>query len=126
MKLIRISIIATALVFGAPLAQAQEAAPIHPALTDKFYLAVGAFFAKSTTSAELNSSTLGAGSNIDFERALGITTQKAVPNVFARWRTSERWRIDAEYFQLNRSGSNTLDQDIQWGDKVFPAGTTVA
>lgn len=125
MRTIRIAVFGAVLMLGLPLAKAQEALPIHPALNDKFYFALGAFVPKTTTSAQLDSTTLGAGTNIDFERALGITTQKTVPDTFFRWRISDRWRVEAEYFLLNRSGSKVLQQDIQWDDKVFTVGTDV-
>jgi hypothetical protein len=125
MKAIRIALACATLVICLPLAHAQDAVPLHPALHDRFYFAAGAFVPKTTTSAELDSSTLGAGANIDFERALGMTTQKTVPDAFFRWRISDRWRFEAEYFELNRSGDKVLTQDIQWGDQTFTVGTEV-
>jgi hypothetical protein len=93
-------------------AHAQEPVPSHPALTDTFYFAAGVFRPKTSTSAQLDSTNLGAGANIDFERALGMTTQESVPDYFARWRFSERWRLEVEYFELNRRGDKVLEQDI--------------
>jgi hypothetical protein len=97
----------------------------NPALTDRFFIAIGAFFPRSATSAQLNSAKLGVGTNIDFEQALGLQTQKGVPDALARIRLSEHWRIEAEYFRLDRSGTQTLDRDLQWGDQVFPAHAQV-
>jgi len=110
----------------APQAFAEESAiPHHPALTDRFVIGVGAFIPKTSTSAQLNSTTLGAGTVIDFEQALGMETQKAVPDISVRYRISERWRLEAEYFELNRTGKRALDREIQWGDQVFPVNTQV-
>src|SRR6267142_4495972 len=106
------------LVLCATLAHAQDA-PIHPALHDKFYFGAGVFVPKTSTSAQLDSTQLGAGTNIDFERALGMTTQKTVPDAFARWRITDRWRVEAEYFQLNRNGDKVTQNAIQWGDVTF-------
>jgi len=103
----------------------QEAIPDHPALRDKFYFALGAYFPRTTTSAELESRT-GVGTNIDFENTLGMKESKTVPMGMARWRTSERWRVEAEYFQLNRSGDKTIDRTINWGDQTFPVNSTVS
>ena len=125
MRTIQVGVIALALSFFGPTTVHAEDAPIHPALHDSFYFALGAFVPKTTTSAQLDSSTLGAGANIDFERALGITNQKTVPDAFARWRITDRWRVEAEYFLLTRSGNKVLQQDIQWGDRVFTVGTQV-
>src|SRR6476659_1461927 len=104
------------------LAQSPDV-PDHPALRDKFYLGAGVFLPKTSTSAQLNSSTLGIGTNIDFERTLGFEDSKSVPAFFGRWRFGERWRLEAEYFELNRSGTRTLSRDIQWGDRVFAANS---
>lgn len=97
----------------------------NPALNDRFFVHVGLFVPKSTTSAQLNSST-GVGTNVDFEQLLGIQTQKGVPDAAARWRISQRWRVELEYFELNRSGNRTVDRDIQWRDQLFPVNAQVA
>jgi hypothetical protein len=125
MRAIRLAVAGAALLICLPLAHAEDAVPIHPALHDRFYFAAGAFLPKTSTSAQLDSTTLGAGVNIDFEQALGITTQKVVPDIFARWRFADRWRVEAEYFQLNRRGDQAIDRNIQWGDVVFPVNTEI-
>jgi len=125
MRTFFIAVIGTAFLVCAPLARAQDAAPNHPALTDKFYFSAGAFVPKTSTSAQLDSTSLGAGASIDFERALGMTTQKVVPDVGFRWRFGDRWRLEAEYFQLNRSGDKVISQDITWNGQTFTAGTEV-
>jgi hypothetical protein len=111
--------------FYLPPVQAQDVVPNHPALTDKFYFSVGAFVPKTSTSASLESSSAGAGAVIDFERALGMRTQEVVPDVGFRWRFTERWRLEAEYFQLNRSGDKVLGQDITWNGQPITAGSEV-
>ncbi len=103
----------------------QDRIPSHPALNDRFYIGAGVFAPKTSTEARLDSTLLGVGASVDFERALGLQTNKSVPNFLARWRFTERWRVEAEYFELNRQGEKNLTQDIQWGDAVFPVGATV-
>ena len=51
---------------------------------------------------------------------------KTVPTFYARWRINQRWRIDAEFFQLNRTGERVIDRQIQWGDQTFAVNTSVA
>ena len=111
-----------ALLLAAP---AWAQVPEHPALLDKFYFGAGVFFPKTTTQAQLDSSRLGVGTNIDFEQSLDMARSKTVPSFFGRWRFGERWRLDAEYFELNRTGERVLDRDVQWGELVFPAGSGV-
>jgi hypothetical protein len=39
---------------------------------------------------------------------------------------SERWRLEVDYFRLNRHASKVLDTDVTWGDlPPIAAGTTV-
>jgi hypothetical protein len=126
MRFLGYAAIGLALVAGLSPAYAEETAPVHPALNDRFFFGLGAFHPKTTTSAEFDSSKLGVGTNIDFEQALGMQTQKTVPVAFARYRLGERWRIEAEYFELNRSGDRVIDRDIHWGDQVYPVNTQVS
>jgi len=106
-------------------ARAPEVVPNNPALTDKFYFAIGAFVPKTSTSASLESANSGVGGLVDFENALGIRTQKIVPDVAFRWRFADRWRLEAEYFQLNRSGNKVISQQIDWNGQTFPIGTEI-
>jgi len=106
-------------------AGAEDAIPDHPALRDQFYFALGGYFPKTTTSAQLDSNRLGAGTNIDFENALGMEDSKKVPVVFGRLRLGERWRIEGEYFELNRTGNRQIDRTLQWGDRTFPVSAQV-
>lgn len=98
--------------------------PNHPALSDAFFFGAGVFYANSTTEAQLNSS-IGVGTNVDFEDALGLAENDLVPQGLARWRFSDRWRLELEYFALNRSNTKAIDGDIIWGDDTFPDGTQV-
>lgn len=98
--------------------------PLHPALTDKFFFGVGAYLVSATTQARLDSPS-GVGTSVGFEELLGLDDTSVVPQGLARWRISDRWRLELEYFQLNRSSSRALIQDVNWGDETFPAGTTV-
>ena len=125
MRTIGFVVVGVILGVGLVPAHAQEPVPIHPALHDSFYFAAGVFVPKTTTSAQLDSTNLGAGVNIDFERMLGITTQKTVPDAIARWRFADRWRFEVEYFELNRNGDKVLEQDITWNGQTFTAGTEV-
>ena len=100
--------------------------PINPALRDRFYFGLGAFYPRTTTEVQLDSTQLGAGTNVTAEDSLGMDGRKAVPNAIARIRFGERWRFEAEWFQLNRDGVRTINRDIQFGDQVFPVNTQVS
>lgn len=103
-----------------------QAIPDHPALNDRFYFGLGAFFPQTTTQAQLQNNRTGVGTTIDLEQSLDMERSKTVPSFFGRWRIGERWRIDAEYFALNRTSERTLDREIAWGDQTFPVNADVA
>jgi len=121
----RAAIAALALATAATAHAAEGLVPLHPALQDRFYFSAGAFFPQTTTSAQLQNSRTGFGANVDFENALGMATDKSVPIVSGRWRLGERWRIEAEYFQLNRSATKVIDRNIQWGDQTYAINSQV-
>src|SRR5262252_3583689 len=106
-------------------ASAQEGPTSNPALNDPFWIAAGVFYPKTTTTARLDSSRLGVGTSVDFEQALGLKDQETVPDIAARWRFAEHWRVEVEYFDFNRNGDRTLDRQIQWGDQVFQVNAQV-
>ena len=111
---------------AAAIAPAAAQVPLHPALEDKWSFGLGAFFPNTATQAQLTSNTTGLGTSIEFEDTFNMDRSKTVPVFYARWRINQRWRIDAEYFQLNRSSERVIDREIRWGDRVFPINTTVA
>ena len=121
----RVSVASIIVAAVAAPAFGQEAPPDHPALRDRFYFAAGAFFPQTTTSAQLDSRS-GVGGNIDFENALGMKESDTVPALMARWRINNRWRLEGEYFQLNRTGDKTVDRTINWGDQTFPVNSQVS
>jgi hypothetical protein len=100
----------------------QAAIPHHPALHDRFWFGAGVFLSTSTTEARLDSD-LGVGTIVDFEDLLGLDETQFSPQGLFRWRVSERWRIEMEYFEVDRSHSRVSNVDINWGDITFPSGT---
>lgn len=98
--------------------------PSHPSLTDRFFLGVGAYWSTSNTQARLDSPS-GVGTTVDFEDLLGLDDNRVVPQGLARWRMSDRWRLELEYFELDRDESRSINGEIVWGDETYPIGTTI-
>ena len=96
---------------------------IHPAQNSVLQLGAGAFFSNTDYSARFDS--VGDGSSeIDLDD-LGLGTDKTVPFGFLRWRFTDRWRFEANYFSTDNDGSNQITEDIEWGDAVFKLGANV-
>jgi hypothetical protein len=104
---------------------ATESIPSHSLLTDRFAFEIGAQYSRSTTSASLGPTSGGTGVVVDFEDTLGLEERNWIGTAGFLWRISERWRLEVDYFSLNRNSTRTLATDIVWGDQNFTAGTTV-
>jgi hypothetical protein len=114
---------------AAPAAHAQAAAvdsiPTHRALTDRFVIEAGGFSSRSTTQASLGPSGGGVGVVVDFENTLGLDERNLTPIAGFLWRITDRWRLEVDYFKLDREATRNLSSDVTWGDQTFTAGTTV-
>ena len=101
------------------------AIPDHPALRDPFTFVLGVYSPKSTTTALLQPSGGGSAVGVNFEDTLGLDDRNLVSFGGFRWRFTERWRMEAEYFKLSRDATRTLAADVTWGDHTFAKGATV-
>ena len=106
-------------------AVADDAIPNHPLLQDNLLISFGGFYSRNNTTAGLAPSGGGTGVGIDFEDTLDLSDHDATPMLGLIWRFADRWRLDAEYFQLNRDARRELSADIEWGDQTYTTGTVV-
>jgi len=122
--LFRFAVATAGLLFVTGFAHAQTD-DNHP--WDRFGIAVGGFVTESDTTVQINSKTLGVGAVIDLENGLGVDSKFDTFRVDMNYRFGEsrRHEIEFHYFDSRRSGSRTLDQDLQIGDTLLPAGTGV-
>lgn len=96
---------------------------IHPAQNSVLQLGAGAFLGNTDYRARFDSDGDGS-SEIDLDD-LGLDTDKTTPFGFLRWRFTDRWRFEANYFSTDNDGSNQITEDIEWGDLEFELGAKV-
>ena len=127
MRAFRCAVIAVLLSACLPLAHADDIPwGLNPDLNDKFMFRLGTFYAARTSqTAQLNSTATGAGTSIDFQNLLGMSSYAWGPDAAFRWRMSEKWRLEASYFWISQTGDKSIDRDIQWGDVVYPVNAEV-
>lgn len=92
---------------------------------DRWRLSLGGIAADAYTDAALGSTTAGVGATINFEDIFDLPENNSIWRFEANWHINKRQYIDFGYFQLNRSGSRILEQDVEWGDFVFLANGRV-
>lgn len=90
---------------------------------ETFTLNLGGILNQFDTRLKLNGETR-EGSNFNLENN-GLDQNLSSFYAAGTWRFLSRHRIDVQYFQADRSGSQSYDRDITIGDTDFPIGATV-
>ena len=84
---------------------------------DSFWGELSYFYPTITSTARLDlTSTSRPGTTIKLEDDLDLDDRKGTPYLTLGMRLGERWRLEFEYYQLNRSGARSIDRQIEWGD----------
>jgi hypothetical protein len=117
-----IATIATGSLLGSA-ALADDSAP--SLLNDPFYLSLGTFILNSDTEVRFDGDT-GRGTPIDWERTFGGGDSTRF-RVDGHWRfgDSDRHKVRFMWFNSSRTGSRTIDEEIDFGDEVFPVDAKV-
>jgi len=110
------------LLLDVGLAHAEETAEWHNwPLGDRSGLIIGGFFANLETTVRVDATNGALGTEISFERHLGLDDTKTRPLAQAYWRFREHHRLNFTYLNLDRSGDSISSFDIRFGDQVFQA-----
>lgn len=106
-------------------AQAVEAEP-YPNMYRTFELSLGlaAYDNFDTTMRVTGDSGLGA--LLDLEDLLGLDEDQSVFRADTFYRFSPRHRLNLSYYDIDRDGDKTIEEDLVIGDVTFPAGSGVA
>jgi outer membrane protein len=65
------------------------------------------------------------GFEIDIEDVLGVAEKKTVLQVDATARIGQYHRVELGYFELGRKTTTILENDLEFGDAFFPAGSEI-
>ena len=94
-------------------------------LDERCSLALGTFFMSSDTSLRADAFTTGEiGTPFNFEDTFQLDDEN-VFRVDASWRVGSRHLLRAMHFESDRSVSNVIDRDINFGDETFPIDAQV-
>ena len=108
------------------LTLAEESDNLHPYLQRGFSLDVGVFYPDRQLDLSVNGTIAGINEEIDFDQGFNL---KAADNVFAgeiSWRFRGKWSVLGQYFASSGSTGVVLEEDIEWGNVVFGAGSFAA
>ncbi len=107
-----------------PAAQAQTPEP-YPNMYRRFELSLGAAVYDNFDTTMQVESDVGVGAIIDLEDLLGVDDNDTVFRADAVYRFSPRHRINFTYYDIGRSGSKAISDDLVIGNVTIPAGSTV-
>ncbi len=108
------------------IAAADEARDIHPWLTSKHAIDIGVFYPdrqhklRATGSVEPGPSPTPL---VDFVSELRLSQSDSTFSAEYAWGFGERWSMRMQYFDSTGSGTAQLEEDIEWEDLTFLAGT---
>ena len=99
--------------------QANEESPVGK---DRFKLTIGGFFPALDSQVEVDSRELGTGTKVDLEDDLGFDDEVELAVIEGYWRFAKKHRLFFGYYGFEREAKKTLEEDIEWDDKVFELG----
>ena len=104
---------------------AENTDDLHPFLTDTFNIQLGIFSPQKDIDIRVDGS-LGAGNDpIDFEEQLKLAATEDIFSLEFVWRFGEKWSLRGQHFQSRRAQNVVLEEDVEWGDTIIRAGSSV-
>ena len=104
----------------APPASAEGSSPIE----SRGYVSLGAFLNESDLKIRLDGSAGETGTEVDWGKTFGDTEQMRF-RLDGLWRITDRHHLRLMFTDFTRKKTRTLGEDIQWGDDLILASSSV-
>jgi len=108
------------------LAVAEDTEDLHPYLENGFSLDVGVFYPDRHLDLRVDASLGGINNEISFEERLRLKSADDTFSAQLSWRFRDRWSVIGQYFRSSDGRRAVLEEDVEWGDVVFGAGSFAA
>lgn len=108
------------------LTVAAESDDVHPYLENGFSLDIGIFYPDRELDLQVNGSLAGINDEIDFGERARLQGADDVFSAQLSWQFAGRWSIIGQYFSSSDSRRAVLEEDVEWGNVVFGAGSFAA
>src|SRR5262245_54926115 len=93
---------------------------------DRFWAGLEYFYPTITSTAKIDATvTSRPGSEIRLEDDLDLDDRKGTPYLNLGARIGDSWRIEFEYYALNREATRNIGRQIDFGDVSFPIGAQI-
>lgn len=115
--MIRHAFLAAILCAATPRAHADDIE--DPLGDERFMLAIGGFRSDFDTNIRVDSRELQRGTDIGFERDLGLDSADSLARYEAAFRIADRHRFSLTYFDATRAKSARIERTIEFGDLTY-------
>ena len=105
---------------------AEDTEGLHPYLASGFSLDLGIFYPDRKLNLGVNGTIGGINDEIDFDEGVRLDSADNTFSAEVAWRYRAKWSIVGQYFKSTDTTSAVLEEDIEWGDVVFGAGSNAA
>jgi hypothetical protein len=93
---------------------------------DRYWAELEYFFPTISSTARLDfPGTQLPGTAVSLEDEMGLSDRKGTPYLLLGMRLGESWRLEFEYYELNRSATRRIGREIHWGDITFPVSADI-
>ena len=121
------SLVVAILCLATPqLTVAEDSEGLHPYLESGFSLDLGIFYPDRELDLRVNGTISGINDEIHFDEDFQLGNADNIFSAEASWRFRGRWSVIGQYFKSTDTKRAVLDEDIEWGDVVFGAGSNAA
>jgi len=98
---------------------------VAPWWVEKFKLTAGLFVPVNNTKVQVEANGSVSGTQIDFQKDLGLNATQLTFLINFQWRISRRSRLNLSYYDMTRSATHTLQKDITFKDETYHINSTV-
>jgi hypothetical protein len=98
---------------------------IAPWWVEKFKFTAGLFVPINNTKIQVGATGTTSGTDIDFQKDLGLNASMVTYLLKFQWRISRRSRINLSYYDMRRSANYTLQKDITFNNETYHINTSV-
>ena len=93
---------------------------------DRFWAGLEYFYPTISSTVRIDATaTSRPGTSISLEDELDLSDRKGTPYINLGMRLGEAWRIEFEYYKLDRTATKTISRQIDFGDSTFPIGANL-
>ena len=91
-----------------------------------WFVSLGAFAPKASTNIRVNAQNGTLGTDLHLETDLGLPDRRVVPQATFGYRFTARSSLEFSYFDLRRTGSRVIDENISYDGQNYQINTLVS